>query len=146
MNGRVATACGCDYVVARLMPNQTRSSVARLIGQLGAFAGLTLLGIIVAMVAAVVLRLLFPVLSVKFTLPLLSGIVVLLMSWFLTRMFERLPVRAIGIGFDRPWLRQLIMGLLLGGALVAIVWLVFTLCGWGNSQLNPDHSGWLPGS
>lgn len=59
-----------------------------------------------------------------------SGLGVLYVSKKFLRRAEGVPLGAIGIGRDRPWIRHLIGGTILGGLLIGIAWLVFELCGW----------------
>ena len=89
---------------------QSRSPALWLVWKLGAFAALVLLGHLVVF------------------------------SAWLAREFDGLPIRAIGIGFDRPWIRHLIISAALGAALITLTWLIFGWCGWRMSQLSEDRS------
>jgi len=117
--------------------------VGQLILQLSVFVGLALLAHGAAFVLAIPLALVVGQ-KVGFAMVLailFSGVGVLIVSKFLVQRFQRLPLRAIGIGFDRPWVRHLVIGTLCGGALIALAWLIFGWCGWLTSEANPQSSG-----
>ncbi len=102
----------------------------RLIWHVGAFAALALLahgvGIVLAIPVAIGAgRRLAEIAAILF-----AGIGVLFVSRFLIRRFQGLLLRAIGIGLDRPWMRQLAVGILLGAGLITLAWLVYGWCGW----------------
>jgi len=67
---------------------------------------------------------------------------VLLISGQFLRRFDGQPLRAIGIGFDRPWIRQMSLGILLGALMMAAVWggLIAAGATW---SFNPDWSNQL---
>ncbi len=50
---------------------------------------------------------------------------ILLSSWGCLTIFVRLPLRAIGVGFDRWWLIHTITGLAFEAALVTLTWVAF---------------------
>lgn len=112
-----------------------RQSLGAVARRVGAFAALALLvhgvGIVLgfAIGAAVASRQLGEVAAIAF-----SGVGMLLVSSFLCRKLEGVRLRAIGIGFDRPWLMHMMLGLLVGGGLIALAWLAFGWLGWADAQ------------
>ncbi len=61
--------------------------------------------------------------------PVLSAMLVLATTALFLRYLDHKPIRALGIGFDRPWFRHLLLGLFLGVFLVSLVWAVFVAAG-----------------
>lgn len=92
-----------------------------------AFAIVFAIGSFVAQFGAEVLKVVAK-LSDKIGHPILMVPVVLIVSGVFLRVFERKGLNAIGIGFDRRWVRQLAGGVLFGAAMMLVVWagLVFT--------------------
>jgi len=125
-------------------PAPTGGTTAGVIWQLAAFAALAVLAHGVGMALALPVsavagsRQLGEVAAIAF-----SGIGVLIVSSFLTRKLEGLPLRAIGIGFDRPWVRHLAIGALVGGGLIALAWLAFRSFGWASVQDASTTGRWL---
>ncbi len=106
-------------------------STIGLIWQMGSFIALTLLahGVGIALALPVAIALASKGAGEIATIAL-CGFGVLLVSRFLARRIEGLSLQAIGIGFDRPWLRHLAVGCLLGGGLITLAWFVYGWCGW----------------
>ncbi len=69
---------------------------------------------------------------------------VVIVSAFLVRQFDGLSLRALGLGFDRPWLRHIVCGGVAGGALVTLTWIVQSTQGWVHTQFNVDVFDRLP--
>lgn len=111
--------------------------------QLAAFAGVVL----IAYAAAFVLALPFLFISkglADVLILLFAGIGIIIGSGILTRHFDGLPMRAIGIGFDRPWVKHLILGFVAGCALITLPWVIYGLAGWSTFHIAEDLSGLAP--
>ncbi len=78
-------------------------------------------------IAGVVIRFLFSYFSVneesnphllRTDQPLLGLAAALLVGWFCVRLLEGLPYRALGAAFTRYWLKDLVLGVLIGAAAI----------------------------
>lgn len=92
------------------------------------FSAIVLIGHFVAYGGAILLRVGTDVSATIWQPILMTGVALLISARFL-RAFERQSLRAIGIGFDDAWLRQLTTGLILGAALVVLVWITLVSTG-----------------
>lgn len=111
--------------------------------KLFAFAAAMLVGHFVAQFGAILLRRATRISENLWQPVLLLGIVLLVSALFL-RVFERQSLRAIGIGPDRPWMRQTLLGLLLGFALVALIWCVLVGTGHATWHVNEELPKRIP--
>ena len=67
-------------------------------------------------------------------------------GWLCGKYLENLPFRALGCWFTKNWLKDLILGLLLGAAAVSFAVLIAVLFGGLSFNLNQDHGSsaiWL---
>lgn len=111
--------------------------------KLFAFAVVILIGHILAQIAATLLKVATRV-SPTIWQPVLQAVVVLLISKLFLRAFERQSLRAIGIGFDRPWIRQTLIGLAIGAVLVALAWGLLVTAGQARWEFNADFHRHIP--
>lgn len=111
--------------------------------KVAAFAGLTLLAFLLASLVA------WPLMG-KGGRPtagsnvagLLVGVsAVLGASWFCVRRFDRRPLKAIGIGFDRPWLKHLGWGSAAGLGLFSLCLACYAGAGLARVRLTSDLAG-----
>ena len=100
--------------------------------RLGAFTGLVLIAHGLSILFGLTLYSLTH-LSAQTTLPFFAAILTLGASGAIIRHFDRMPLAAIGIGFDRPWIKQVVIGTLVGAALITLAWLIFGWAGWRTS-------------
>ncbi len=112
----------------RVAPGPAKSDF-QLIWRLAGFAGLVLLAHAVSFALALPFAAAGKTFGELAAIGL-SGIGVLIVSRIVLRRAEGVPLGAIGIGRDRPWLRHLIGGTIVGGMLIAFAWIAFELCGW----------------
>lgn len=94
------------------------------------FVALTIPGLLVAAVLGAVVHHYRPEANQHAVVSLGGVLVVLLTSWFCLSMLDGRKLGAIGIGWDRPWVAQLVGGIVIGGLLIGVWWLVFRWFGW----------------
>lgn len=71
--------------------------------------------------------------------PLVAGLLVLLPTWICLRM-ERSPLGAVGLGLDRRWIREALLGTAWGVALIGLVALLVR--GLGGYHFERGTAGW----
>lgn len=106
-----------------------------------AFAAVVAIATFIAPLGAAILRVATR-LPDQVWMSILLCVVYLLISRLFLHSFERQPLRAIGVGFDRPWFRQAFLGLFIGAALVALAWLGLIAAG-ATWKFNPDFRAQL---
>ena len=111
--------------------------------KIAAFAGLTLLGFLLAGLVA------WPLLG-EGGRPTAGGNIAGLLvgvlavvgaSWFCVRRFDRRPLSAVGIGLDRPWLKHLGWGSAAGVGLFSLCLAGYTGARLASVRLNPELAG-----
>jgi membrane protease YdiL (CAAX protease family) len=70
----------------------------------------------------------------------LSLIAALAVGWICSRFLENLPFRSLGAAFTPGWMRNLLIGLLVGAASVSLAILIAVLFGGLSFQLNSEHT------
>jgi membrane protease YdiL (CAAX protease family) len=55
-------------------------------------------------------------------------------TWYCVRLLERRPIAAVGIGWDRPWLRHLALGTLSGAAAIGACCALWLAAGWAQAD------------
>jgi membrane protease YdiL (CAAX protease family) len=71
----------------------------------------------------------------------ISALVALVFGWFWGRLFEDLPFRALGAWFTGGWLRDLLIGLLIGGASILLAAGISFIFGGSTLHLNAAADG-----
>jgi membrane protease YdiL (CAAX protease family) len=124
--------------------NDQRPTQVNLFWKLAAFAGITLGGVVLGLLVAVVFTLAAPGLEPDLPLLAVSAGGVLAASWTCLRLFDGRSITAVGIGFDRPWGRQLSVGLVIGGAICLATWSLSILTPWADTRWPGEPPGtWL---
>ncbi|MCP4589868.1 MAG: CPBP family intramembrane metalloprotease [bacterium] len=114
-----------------------------IVWRLAAFAGLVVVAIVVALIVSGVLRREVPALDHKLVVHIVAAAGVVVAAGFCARRFEKRGLAAVGIGFDRPWVRHLAGGLMLGAGLSALLWGALCVAGGATVQANANPSGGL---
>lgn len=84
--------------------------------------------------------------SITGYLPLLipftiSSAIAILLGWLFGKLFEDLPFRALGISLRDSWLKNLLLGLALGGIAIGSAVLIAVMSGGMSLSINHDSSG-----
>lgn len=66
----------------------------------------------------------------------ITAVFVLIVSRVAVRKLEGADPRSLGFGFDRAWIRHLLLGALLGAGLMLSIWGALSVAGFANSKAN----------
>lgn len=121
--------------------NRSQPGLA-LFWKLLAFAAIVAIGTVAVQFAALFVKTATRV-SDKIWAPLLLFVAILLISRLFLRVFERQSLRAIGIGLDRPWVRQALLGVLLSAIMMTAAWCGLIAAG-ATWQFNAELGKHLP--
>ncbi|MCH7734925.1 MAG: DUF418 domain-containing protein [Chloroflexi bacterium] len=108
---------------------------ARLVWKLAVLTGIILPGLLAATIFQAFAQKLAGPLVGKVALYLFATGVMLVATWVCLKRFDRQPLAAVGIGYDRPWIVHLLAGVVFGSLLFTVCWVVMTVLG-------DCHSAW----
>ena len=110
--------------------------------------GFFLVGVVLAhaigFVAAIVLGVTTRTVPPRVSFIPLTAVLLLVVSRLATRKLEGASPKALGLSFDRRWILHSIAGMLAGGALVTVVWVVLSALGLAESSLNLGTKHQIP--
>jgi len=116
----------------------------RLVWKLAALTGMILPGLFVAVIFQAIAERWFGLLAGKVALYLFAAGVMLVATWVCLKWFDRQPLAAVGIGYDRPWIVQSLAGIAVGSLLFTACWVAMTVFGDWHSAL-PSKAPIRPG-
>ncbi len=105
----------------------------RTIWKILAFAGMAIAGVGFAGLVSIIVGVVFGQEITPAVLYMIAAPVVILSSWACLRLFDHRPLAAVGIGFDRAWMRHGVGGGLLGAGLLGICVVIFRIAGWAET-------------